>query len=345
MNSRAERLIGYNAFSLVRASYHIADEFDYNLLRAAKGNRLLALCLAYVAFLATLAMADQVHAYVDGGILPSRRRLSFHPLELWFYRVLGIRLLVWTYGADVRTRDKTVKLGEYNCCTDCTQVGLACICDSERWRENYARVARTATAVFSMGDMIEYTPGSRNDLFFWPIDLTAQEGRRYDPVYPRMNTDKPLRIVHAPNHRQFKGTGYLERAVTALCQEGCEIELVLVEGRPNEEALEIYKSADVIFDQCLIGFHGYVALEAMALGKPVMCFIRKPDDYLLHPEECPIINTHVITLKADLQRLLVRRSELGDIGRRGRRYVEKYFSLEAFSHRLKHTYDDLKGVA
>src|SRR5215831_6829667 len=132
-------------------------------------------------------MADQVHAYVDGGILPSRRRLSFHPLELWSYRVLGIRLLVWTYGADVRTRDKTVKLGEYNCCTDCTQVGLACICDSERWRENYARVARTATAVFSMGDMIEYTPGSRNDLFFWPIDLTAQEGRRYDPVYPRLN--------------------------------------------------------------------------------------------------------------------------------------------------------------
>jgi hypothetical protein len=249
--------------------------------------------------------------------------------------------MVWSYGADVRTREVTLKLGEPNCCTDCTQIGAACICSTVQGRENYARVAKNATAVFSMGDMVEYTPGSRNDLFFWPVDLDAQDGKRYQPAYPVCNGNCPIRVVHAPNHREFKGTKYLEEAIAALREEGVPIELVLVERLSNEQALEIYRSADIVFDQCLIGFHGYFALEAMALGKPVMCFIRKPEEYLLHPQECPIINTHVMTLKEDLRRLVARRDELGEIGRRGRRYVEKYFSLEAFAGRLKRAYREL----
>jgi glycosyltransferase involved in cell wall biosynthesis len=340
-NCRAERLLGFQSISLVKASYYITDEFDFNLTRLARGSRLLAFCLSYVAFLAVLALAVHVHAYVDGGVLPSRRRRYFNSVELLAYRLFRIHLMVWSYGADVRTREVTLKLGEPNCCTDCTQIGAACICSTVQGRENYARVAKNATAVFSMGDMVEYTPGSRNDLFFWPVDLDAQDGKRYQPAYPVCNGNCPIRVVHAPNHREFKGTKYLEEAIAALREEGVPIELVLVERLSNEQALEIYRSADIVFDQCLIGFHGYFALEAMALGKPVMCFIRKPEEYLLHPQECPIINTHVMTLKEDLRRLVARRDELGEIGRRGRRYVEKYFSLEAFAGRLKRAYREL----
>lgn len=344
-NCKAERTLGFNSRSLVRSTYYITDEFDFDLSRASRGNRFLSLGLIYFSFLVACALAKQVHAYVDGGILPSRVRRHFNPLELFIYRLLGIRLFIWTYGADVRTRNATIGLGQPNCCTDCTQIGMACICDTAQGEENYVRVYKTAAAVFSMGDMIEYTPGSRNDLFFWPIDLAAQGGKRYQPVYPSGDRNRPLRVVHAPNHREFKGSRYLEQAVASLRQENVEIELILVERRSNEEALEIYKSADVIFDQCLIGFHGYFALEAMALGKPVMCFIRKPDKYLLHPEECPIINTHVTTLKEDLRRVMARRGELGEIGRRGRSYIEKHFSLEAFAVRLERTYRELGVVA
>ncbi len=344
-NCKAERSLGFNSRSLVRCTYYITDEFDFDLSRLSRRSRLLSLGLTYFFFLMVCAVAKQVHAYVDGGILPSRARRHFNPLELFIYRLLGIRLFIWTYGADVRTRNATMDLGQPNCCTDCTQIGIACICDTSQGKENYARVYKTAAAVFSMGDMIEYTPGSRNDLFFWPIDLAAQSGKRYQPAYPTADRIQPLRVVHAPNHREFKGSRYLEQAVASLQNEGQEIELILVERLTNDQALEIYKSADLIFDQCLIGFHGYFALEAMALGKPVMCFIRKPDEYLLHPEECPIINTHVTTLKEDLRRIVARRGELGEIGRRGRRYIEKHFSLEAFAGRLERAYRELGVVA
>jgi len=341
INSRAERLLGFKSISIVRSSYYITDNFDWVLARVARDNRTIAMLLAYAAFLVVCMVAEQVHAYPDGALLPSHRRRCMSALELFAYRWLGIRLMIWTYGADIRTRQRTCALGEPNCCSMCDQVGQACICDETEGTRNFAVVSRNATAVFSMGDMIEYTPGSRNDLFYWPLDLGMEEGRRYRPEYPSTTTARPLRIVHAPNHRLFKGTGYLERAVANLRQGGVDIELVLVERVPNAQALEVYRSADVIFDQCLIGFHGYFALEAMALGKPVMCFIRHPERYLLNPEECPIINTHVSTLEEDLRRLVTRRSELEGIGRRGREYVEKYFSLEAFAGRLQHAYRDL----
>lgn len=340
-NCKAEKLIGFRSLSIVRTSYYITDEFDYVLSRLARNNRLLALLLSYPFFLAVCVVAQQVHAYSDGGLLPSHSRRHFSRVELFIYRFLKIRLFIWTYGADVRTRDITRSLGEPNCCTGCTQVGIACICNETEAATNAARISKAATAIFSMGDMIEYTQASRNDLFFWPIDLAMSGGSRYEPAYPVYDESRSLRVVHAPNHRELKGTAHIERAVAQLRHEGFAIELVLVEKLSNEQALQIYRSADIIFDQCLIGFHGYFALEAMALGKPVVCFIRKPEQYLLSPNECPILNTHVLTITKDLRDLIKRRSEFEDIGKRSRQYIEKYYSLEAFAARLDKAYADL----
>jgi glycosyltransferase involved in cell wall biosynthesis len=189
-----------------------------------------------------------------------------------------------------------------------------------------------------MGEMFGYTPGSIDDVFYWPLDLEAGGGEKYRPAYPEPSGDRPLRIVHASNHRMFKGTRFLIEAVEQLRAEQEPVELVLVERVSNTRALELYRSADVIFDQCIMGNYGYFALEGMALGKPVMCFIRHPDRYLLRPDECPIINTHVSTLKEDIRRLARARSELPEIGRRSRAYVVKHFSLPAFARRLGAVY-------
>jgi len=192
--------------------------------------------------------------------------------------------------------------------------------------------------------MFGYTPGSIDNTFFWPVDLNAEGGKRYRPVYPQPAPNSSLRIVHAPNHRMFKGTRFLVAAVDELRAEGINIELVLVEKLPNQQAIEIYRSADVIFDQCIMGNYGYFALEGMAVGKPVMCFIRKPAEYLLHPESCPIINTHISTLKEDLRRLADNREQLTELGIQGRQYIERYFTPVAFAERLKRVYNEL-GLA
>lgn len=339
VNAQAERLLGADARSLVFETYYITDAFDYNLAHWRQV-RVIGAFAPLMALLWACLFADRLHFYCDRGLLPSRNPFTFDFRELYIYRLLRIPVFLWTYGADVRTTDITKNLGEPNCCTECANIGKACICDATKGSRNMQKLTKYSDAIFSMGDMIEYTPSSRNDLFFWPIDLHGQEADRYKPVYPDPHKEGPLRVVHAPNHRMFKGTHFLIEAVDSLKAEGYDIELVIVEKIPHEAALDTYRSADIIFDQCLVGFHGYFALEGMAMGKPVMCFMRK-SDYLLYASECPMINTNVSTLRDDLRQLMENRQELTKIGVASREYIEKYFTLEAFSKRLERAYKEL----
>lgn len=339
--AESERLTGAKVVVIVRYTYRLSQDFDIVLTDFCRGRAWLAFPLSGLAILWMICTASRVHTFADGGILPGvhKHRIAF--AELWLYRLFRIPHIVWTYGADVRTRQTTMALGSPNCCTDCTRVGTACMCDDRAGSDNMQRLKRAGSIVFSMGDMLEYTPGSRNDLFFWPLDIDGRHRPLPKKKSSTIEPDRPLRVVHAPNHREFKGTRYLEAAVAELQAEGVPIELVMVEKLPNHEALAVYRTADVIFDQCLIGFHGYFALEAMALGKPVMCYIRKPEQYLLEPQECPIINTHVDTLRDDLRRLVLTRDQLAGIGQRGRAYVERHYSRAAFAGRLQRAYQDL----
>lgn len=344
-NAKAERLLGINARSLVYTTYFITDAFDYNLSKWS-AVPVLGRLIPLGVFMWACLWFDRLHFYCDRGLLPSRGLFTFDFRELYIYRILGIPVFLWTYGADIRSQKVSQSMGEPNCCTDCDNPGKYCICDDTKAKGNLNKLVTLSRATFAgVGDMFDYTPGSINDTYFWPIDLEADGGKKYRPAYPRPSKDRALRIVHASNHRMFKGTRYLIKATEALRTEGLEVELVLVEKVPNREALEIYRSADLIFDQCLMGNYGYFALEGMALGKPVMCYIRKPDEYLLHPEECPIINTHVRTLKDDIRRLVEKQDKLTETGIQGRKYIEKYFTIEAFAERLGRAYKDLGVVA
>jgi hypothetical protein len=283
---------------------------------------------------------QRFHFFCDRGLLPGER-FEIRPDELAFLCALGKELFFYTYGADVRTRQATLALGEPNCCTTCPEPGRFCICDEVAGAKQQSMLRAHATAIFALGDMVHYTPGSRNDLFFWPLDLSREDGRRYEPRYPDPLATGPLRIVHAPNHQGFKGTTHLVAAVKRLQDRGVPVELQLVERVPNRRALELYRGADIVFDQCLIGFHGYFALEAMAMGKPVAAFVRDPEADLLAPDECPLVNVRPETVEAVLEDLVRDRTRLHELGRQGRRYIERHYTVEAFAGRLRRAYAEL----
>ena len=336
INARAERLLGIKSDTLVWTTYFITNDFTYDLSRwKTFGPPWFQNWFPWFVLLWACFRYQRFHFYCDRTITPCPSRQQVSEKELAFLRSVGKEIFFHTYGSDIRTEKITRSLGEPNCCTECPQPGEACICSQDEQEGNYGILVKYATAIFAMGDMIEYTPGSRNDLFFWPVDLNADGGKRYEPRYPSATTVAPLRIVHAPNHRGFKGSRYIIAAVEKLRAEGLPIELVLVERVPNRQALELYRTADVVFDQCLIGFHGYFALEALALGKPVMVFIRDPQRYLLAPEECPFLNCPPERIELLLRQCVNDRQRLQELGVAGRRYIEKHFSLEAFAGRLQ----------
>lgn len=335
--AKAERSLGVKVQIWAFETGRLEHRFDRVLLDS-RNRPIIGALSPFLAFIRACASFDRLHFFCNRGLLPLFRPRQFNPWELRIYRLLGKQVFFWAYGADVRTQESTCALGQPNACSQCPSPGRFCICNDRDGERNQGRIASSATAVFSIGDMKRYTPGSVNDLFYWPIDL---DDPRYEPAYPSADQDRPLRVVHAPNHRHFKGTDHLIAAVESLQARGINIELDLIENLTNDQALKRYREADVIFDQCLIGFHGYFALEAMALGKPVLCFIRDPDADLLAPDDCPIINITPGTIAQTLEALASDRGRLDQLGRAGRAYAERYYSIAAFAQRYRRALERL----
>ncbi len=334
--SQCDRMLGIQSNSMVFNTYYITSDFDINLKRVSdwlrKNHRRYYQNFQRLVFALALLRFDIFHYFYDHGILPSDREESgISKEELRALHSCGKRLYTFAYGADVRTRARTLALGKFNCCMHCPQPGKYCICDEAAAKTVMSDLSRYSTAMVAMGDMVTYVPDCIN-MPYWPIDVN-----RLTPVPSSGAPLGRLRVAHAPNHAEFKGTAYLESAVQRLNSEGITVELVRIQGRPNSAVIDLFASVDVVADQFIIGFHGYTAIEAMALGKPVLCYLSETGN-VIAPEECPIINTNPDTLYDTLRECALGKYDLAEIGRRGRDYVERHYSLQAIAQRLGDLY-------
>lgn len=159
----------------------------------------------------------------------------------------------------------------------------------------------------------------------------------FAPVPPSDNP-RPL-VVHAPSSREKKGT---EDVIAAL--EGLDVELDIVEGVPHEEARARYARADIVVDQLRAGWHGVFALESMALGKPVVTYL-KPDVVEKSAEgfgiRIPIVPTTAETLARDIEPLIAQPALRKQLGAESRAYVEQVHDIDRVADRLLDVYRSL----
>ena len=157
---------------------------------------------------------------------------------------------------------------------------------------------------------------------------------RIAPVPPSDRT-RPL-IVHAPSSRRRKGS---EHVIAAI--EGLDADLELVEGLHHDEAFERYRDADVVVDQLNAGWYGLFAIEAMALGKPVVTFLH--DEAVRRTEEAfgvrvPIVSATADTLRETLRPLVADAARRRELGAASRAYVERVHDIERVADRLLDLY-------
>jgi glycosyltransferase involved in cell wall biosynthesis len=119
-----------------------------------------------------------------------------------------------------------------------------------------------------------------------------------------------------------------------------KFEFRLIQGLPRREALYLMQRADIFLDQFVIGYHGMAALEAMALGKPTLCYI-KPSAIGKYPTDFPIVNASPDDLAEVLEPLLKDGELRSEIGRKSRAYVEKYHDATKVAHQLVDIYQEV----
>jgi glycosyltransferase involved in cell wall biosynthesis len=164
------------------------------------------------------------------------------------------------------------------------------------------------------------------------IDLS-----QYAPV-PPVERER-VRIVHAPSNLDKKGTQYVVDACKQL-----PVDLEVIHGVRNEEAVERYKQADIVVDQVLRDWHGILSIEGMALGKPVVTSLD--EDAVRETEahfgvKVPLVRTTKDDLVDVLRPLVESFDERKRLGEAGRAYVEEVHDVERMTDRLLDLYERL----
>jgi hypothetical protein len=158
------------------------------------------------------------------------------------------------------------------------------------------------------------------------------------PAVPPEERPRPV-VLHAPSSRKRKGTEH----VVAAC-EGLDVELDIVEGLRHDEARRHYERADIVVDQLNAGWYGIFALEAMALGKPVLSYLRPEaveETQSALDVEVPIVPVTKETLRERIAELAASPEERRRIAAASRAYVERVHDADKGADRLVEIYRSL----
>ena len=165
---------------------------------------------------------------------------------------------------------------------------------------------------------------------------------QFEPRYPDPGRGLPL-VVHAPTQAVVKGTSAVLAAIETL-RATHRFEFRLIQSMPRSAALDLVRQCDVFLDQFVGGDHGVAALEAMALGKPTLCYI-KPSMEAAFPPDCPLVNANQENLAQVLGAVLEDGPRRHRLGRQGREYVAKYHDAHKIARDLVTIYEELLAAS
>jgi hypothetical protein len=258
--------------------------------------------------------------------LYSKYRFVMYRIEIGLLQLLNVKVFVQYQGSDARQMDY---------CRSNFQVMLPAHqkiytsvdrLKDENKREKIKQFDQLAQNIYSLNpDLMHVLPARTKFLPYCHIDLDIWKSSPCNIS----EFKGVLKVGHAPSNRDIKGTNQIIKVMQELkSTHGTRFEFQLIEDVPYNKVMQVYKSIDILIDQIYVGWYGGLAVEIMALEKPVLCYIRE-DDLKFVPQEMatelPIINTCPKTLKKNLVSVIEMPYEkIVELGRDSRKYVEKW---------------------
>lgn len=237
-------------------------------------------------------------------------------LDLPIIKAHGRKVVYRFTGFDLRLKSDHMKVNPYNPFQYGYDHGM-----NEEAQRSYLEYLRRYVDTFIVQDaeMGEFMPGA--SVLPRSMDLSHWEPVGVDPTKTR-----PL-VIHSPSKTQVKGTSFVLAAVEKLKQEGLSFDFKLIENMKHADAIELYKQCDIAIDQLLIGWYGVFSLEAMALAKPTIVYVRE-EPLRRSGLDVPIQNANPDTIVDRLRELIVDGQLRKELGERGREFVEREHAVE-----------------
>lgn len=185
-----------------------------------------------------------------------------------------------------------------------------------------------------------------------PIPYPIEKLARMRVALWQRHPQEVIRIGHAPTDRAIKSTTAIIEAVDSLKEDGWPVELVLIEGKTNAETLEIKaRQIDIYVDQLKLGY-GCNAIEAWAMGIPVIAGVSEHLDWRRHMisrfesagiNGMPFLEAAEDTVFDVLRVLLGSRSLYDELSIIGRDHVKRWHREEAVVRLLSGIYDEVRS--
>lgn len=326
-HKKALELYGYSAETFVTQTYHITKNFDRCFIYNSKIMNLIFTRVLFIDLLYVLFNFKIIYLYFNGGPL-GKAKLIWR-LEPFIYKLAKLRCVVMPYGSDHQLMDRTKNLYFKHCMS----------LDYPQHKLRYSRLEKQLLLWSSFSDHVISGCDWVDYMHHWDtlmlghfcIDTETHSDTGKDLKSKTQNVTK---VLHAPNHRHQKGTNSIINAIAKLKAEGYEIELELVEKVSHEVLMQKVRECDIVVDQLVIGWYAMFALEAMAINKPVICYLR--DDLknlyvkadLLSLDDLPIIEADTLSIYNVLKNILLNDDYL-EKAQLGSAFVQKYHSLRA----------------
>lgn len=331
---RALRDIGIDARCLVKGNHILEDTRGIEVIppltaRRYSPARLCQKLRRWHNVLAAIHWADIIHWHFKSGALPME-------LDLRFIAFLKKPCLVEFWGSDIRISEIASKDNPYiaRMYNAHPELATGCAKCSYRIQRKFARygfeciVPDVETESYIQRDCWCTLHKSTQRLVL----------SDFDPVFPDADNRRPV-IIHAPSKKAIKGSDTVFRSIDQL-KQSFDFEFLLIHGVEHIKAIEMIRGADIFIDQLNIGSHGLAAVEAMALGKPTLCYL-KPSLVGRYPSELPIVNVNHDNLTEVLSGLIQDGQKRHEIGLQSRRYVEKYHDAHKVARDLVKLYEQL----
>lgn len=252
----------------------------------------------------------------------------FNGFDLPYLRSAGLRTVYRFTGYELRRKSRELELNPFSP----FRYGFESRHREEAQKKYLDFIAPyTDALVVQDPEMQSYLPQAR-------IIPRAVDLDRFAVGDPAANK-RPL-VVHAPTDRLLKGSEFILRAVETLKAKGVDFDFQLIEKMPHAEAVEWYRRADIVVDQLLIGWYGVVAIEAMAMGKTVIAYIREDLEGFFR-NGMPLVRANPQTIAAVLRRTIedadLRRAMAGV----GRAFVEEVHDCRVVAASLSALYREI----
>jgi glycosyltransferase involved in cell wall biosynthesis len=309
--ARALRDLGVEAWSLATnptfAAYHPDESPGYDDMPP------LPRYAGYAGLVARhLLRHDVFHFHFGRTLIPP------HNLDLPLYRALGKKLVFHFHGCDVRNRAHMTATHRWSTCTECDPF---CIPARQQRVLGEARAHAHARLV-STPDLLESVPGAEQvHVAAWLPDYEPQPFR-----------ETPRLVLHAPTNRLIKGTKYVEAAFERLRPRYPGVEFRTVERMPWRELRDLMAQCDVLVDQVFMGWYGMVAVEAMAMARPALAYLRP--EFEPRAAGCPLVRITADSLEHELAALLDDAPRRRALGEAGRAWVEREHDAHVIARRL-----------